>query len=403
MQLNNDQANAFEKVKHWLSGSEPYYFLSGQAGSGKTFLADRIKDWIRDNMKRVVYVTATTNKAAAVLTRSMDGEEATTIYSLLNLRVVTNFDNGKQSIQRIKNPSEQPVFGSIVIVDEASMIDPDTMDHINDAANYYGLRVLFLGDAYQLPPVNAGSMPVTASSIDSVHLTEIMRANKRLDLEDVYRAGREMVISDEGIYVPAPSENVSVISHLGSKDYLQSLLMQDPHTKVLAYTNAVVEGANKVCREMLHLPTLPAEGDLLVAEDIVIVNTQRLAYIGQEFYVDYVEEGDLTFNGESIPSQYIYTTCGERFLRANDPHARQACLKILANAKDWRSYYAMKEAVADLRFTHASTVHKSQGSTYENALVMVPDIMTCRNPSVRRRLLYVAYTRASKHLHIMVQ
>jgi ATP-dependent exoDNAse (exonuclease V) alpha subunit len=109
------------------------------------------------------------------------------------------------------------------------------------------------------------------------------------------------------------------------------------------------------------------------------------------------------FNGMEIPAQTIISTNHKKFLRAKDPEARQNCLKELANRKDWRAYYAMKEQVADLRFTHASTVHKSQGSTYANVLVMAPNIMTCPGISTRRRLLYVAYTRASQHLHVMTQ
>ena len=64
---------------------------------------------------------------------------------------------------------------------------------------------------------------------------------------------------------------------------------------------------------------------------------------------------------------------------------------------------SLKETIADLRFTHASTVHKSQGSTYDNVLVLTPNILTSPGHSTRRRLLYVAYTRASHHLHVMTQ
>ena len=135
----------------------------------------------------------------------------------------------------------------------------------------------------------------------------------------------------------------------------------------------------------------------------MIVNGNRIAYIGEEVEVETVEDTAFTFNGQEIPAQNIITTFGKKFLRAKDSSIRQECLKILAGQKDWRAYYHMKESVADLRFTHASTVHKSQGSTHPNVLVMVPNLMTCPGISIRRRLLYVAYTRASQHLHVMTQ
>jgi len=403
MNLNDGQTAAFLDIQQWLLGTTPYYFLSGQAGTGKTALAYFIKRWVEEEHGKWVHVTATTNKAAAVLTATMPlGEEAGTIYSLLGLKVVNNFATGKQYLQKT-NSQTPPEYGSVVLVDEASMVDPELMDHLNDAARDFNLRVIFIGDAYQLPPVNAGTMPVTSDHIPVSYLTEIMRAEKRHDLEEAYVKGRQMVIDDNGIYMPTASDNITIVPHEGSKEYLAQLLQHDVHTKVLAFTNKAVEGANKVCRELLGLPQDPQPGDTLVAEDVVIINTNRIAYIGEEIEVAEVEDSPFMFNGMEIPAQTIISTNHKKFLRAKDPEARQNCLKELANRKDWRAYYAMKEQVADLRFTHASTVHKSQGSTYANVLVMAPNIMTCPGISTRRRLLYVAYTRASQHLHVMTQ
>ena len=404
MILNTGQTQAFEEIQQWLAGPLPYYFLSGQAGTGKTALAYFIKRWAEEEQGMWVYVTATTNKAAAVLTATLPlGEEAGTIYSLLGLRVQNDFKTGKQFLTRNNSSEKAPDPRSLVLVDEASMVDPELMNYINDAVQDLGLRVLFIGDAYQLPPVNAGTMPVTSEHIPVSYLTEIMRAEKRLDLENTYTSSRQMVISDEGIYLPPASQNITLVPHEGSKDYLGNLLTHDPHTKVLAFTNRAVEGANNICRQLLGLPQHPQVGDLLVAEDVVIVNTNRIAYIGEEITVAEVEDTTFMFDGMEVEAQNIISTDGKKFLRAKNPELRQECLKSLANQKNWRAYYAMKEQVADLRFTHASTVHKSQGSTYANVLVMVPNIMTCPGMSTRRRLLYVAYTRASRHLHVMTQ
>jgi len=403
MKLNQGQTAAFLDIQQWLLGTVPYYFLSGQAGTGKTALAHFIKTWAEKELGKWVCVTATTNKAAAVLTATLPGgEEAGTIYSLLGLKVVNNFSNGSQYLQKT-NSANPPEYGSLVLVDEASMVDPELMDHINNAVRDFNLRVLFIGDAYQLPPVNAGSMPVTSEHIPVSYLTEIMRAEKRHDLEQAYVNGRQMVIDDNGIYMPAASENITIIPHEGSKDYLAQLLAFDSHTKVLAFTNKAVEGANSVCRTLLGLPQDPQVGDTLVAEDVVMVNQQRIAYIGEEIEIAEVEDTQFAFDGEVVEAQTIISTTHKKFVRAKNPEVRQACLKVLANKKDWRAYYAMKEQIADLRFTHASTVHKSQGSTYANVLVMAPNIMTCPGLSTRRRLLYVAYTRASQHLHVMTQ
>ena len=403
MNLNDGQKAAFLSIQDWLHGNAPYFFLSGQAGTGKTSLAYFIKQWTEESLGLYVYVTATTNKAAAVLSSTLpEDQDATTIYSLLSLKVINDFSTGAQSLKQTK-AQDGPERGSLVLVDEASMVDYELMDYLNRAVQNFNLRVLFIGDAFQLPPVNAGKMPVTSKHIPVAYLTEIMRAEKRLDLEDVYIQGRQMVINDEGIYLPSSSDNVTVVPYEGSKEYLAQLLEKNPYTKVLAFTNKAVEGANKICRELLGLPVDPQPGDTLVAEDVVIINTSRLAYIGEEIQVLEVEDAPFAFDGQEIPAQIITSTCNRKFLRARDSAIRQACLQALARRRDWRAYYHMKETVADLRFTHASTVHKSQGSTYEDVFVMAPNIMSCPGQNTRRRLLYVAYTRASQHLHVMTQ
>lgn len=401
MKLNVGQQAALDEIIGWLllTGGAPYFFLSGQAGTGKTFLANAVCQFA-DRNSIYVHVTATTNKAAAVLSDTIRGYSTKTIHSLLALKVVTDYRTGTQSIKAMDKPLDL-VEGSLVIVDEASMIDWELMDKINEAAEKYDLKVLFIGDAYQLPPVGSSKMPVTSDSIPSAHLTEIVRASKLEDLEEVYRRGREMVMSEGGIFVPQSSENVSIISKDGSKAYLEGLLLLDPHTKILGYTNSAVEATNLLCRELIGLSADPVPDDLLVAEDMVIVNGKSLAYIGQEFRVSSVEETYFKYLDTEYPAHYVTTREGIKFLRAKNPQDRANCLKHMASQKNWQMYFKMKETLADLRFTHASTVHKSQGSTHQNVMVLVPNIMRCISNNDRRRLLYVAYTRASKHLHIL--
>ena len=48
----------------------------------------------------------------------------------------------------------------------------------------------------------------------------------------------------------------------------------------------------------------------------------------------------------------------------------------------------------DLRPEDASTVHKSQGSTFDTVFIDLSDLSTCRQPDMAARLLYVAFTRA---------
>ena len=69
-----------------------------------------------------------------------------------------------------------------------------------------------------------------------------------------------------------------------------------------------------------------------------------------------------------------------------------------AKVIDWKDYYDFKEGFADMKYNHAITVHKSQGSTYKQAIVNIKNIGLNKNKTERTRLLYTAVTRASKLL-----
>ena len=78
----------------------------------------------------------------------------------------------------------------------------------------------------------------------------------------------------------------------------------------------------------------------------------------------------------------------------------KALLKRLAKKKEWVDFFSIKETWLDLRPSYASTVHKSQGSTYETTFIDMSDIGKCRIPSDVARMVYVAITRASQQVII---
>lgn len=61
-------------------------------------------------------------------------------------------------------------------------------------------------------------------------------------------------------------------------------------------------------------------------------------------------------------------------------------------------YYSLKEQFPDLRPRDAATIHKAQGSTYNQVFIDLSDLSTCRNPDMAARLLYVAFSRAKERV-----
>lgn len=130
------------------------FFITGKAGTGKTFLLKKIVAECRARGKNVV-VTAPTGVAA----KNAEGQ---TIHSLFGLKPTLFIPNKMRLSYRLDSAREQIVKNiDVLIIDEISMVRSDVLDMVNLTLQHYkrnrkpfgGIQVLFFGDLFQLPPV----------------------------------------------------------------------------------------------------------------------------------------------------------------------------------------------------------------------------------------------------------
>jgi exodeoxyribonuclease V alpha subunit len=140
----------------------PLSVLCGSAGTGKTTVLRAVLSAVRAAFgpNYPVRQIALSGRAAKRMTEAT-GAEATTVYRyLLDCR--------------LGRPMAEP---GLLIVDEASMIDLPTMYRLL-RATVPSVRLLFVGDPAQLPPIGPGLVfhrMVGAPSIPQVELTSIQR------------------------------------------------------------------------------------------------------------------------------------------------------------------------------------------------------------------------------------
>lgn len=139
-----------KKAVELIETTNKCVYITGKAGTGKTtFLKhlDRLCD------KRIV-ITASTGIAAI-------NAGGVTLHSLLNIPFGVHDPN--VTIQQGFVPSKYELIRSIdvLVIDEISMVRPDTIDYIDQKLQLYrgneepfgGVQLVMFGDLYQLPPV----------------------------------------------------------------------------------------------------------------------------------------------------------------------------------------------------------------------------------------------------------
>lgn len=128
-------------------------FLTGPAGSGKTYVLNQFIRDSRANGKSVA-VTASTGLAATHLGGS-------TIHSWSGIGIADELHK-RHASDLSKTRQDQIINADILIIDEVSMMHDYRLDMVDqiarevrgDSAPFGGLQVVLSGDFYQLPPVN---------------------------------------------------------------------------------------------------------------------------------------------------------------------------------------------------------------------------------------------------------
>lgn len=459
--LNEGQKKAFDGiVKSILDGDSSYNVLEGYAGSGKTFVTVRIAKALVAKGKRLL-VTAPTWKALKVLRKNfidvcggvIDARvEFRTVHSAFGLRPVITPD-GYQEFERDFSLKTIPVDDyRILFVDEMSMLDNKLFGYIDNEVNDNGLKVLFIGDPAQIPPVNhENSVPCSEEGREEYDmkvytLDTIVRQAADNPIIQVATQVREnlgkvrSITSRENKVIDR--KGVMYVSQGDLNDLLDSLFTdpafdEDPdYAKVIAWTNDTVNKMNKKIRVYRYGAERARKrlvvGEMLIADnpivdedtDRVIFNTNdELLVVSLSTAVEKVNEGtedemSLTYYKAVVKmaddkDDEKANTHVIRVLHEDSIGVYNEILKMLVDAAKrlpkgsfkakevWKEYYAFKESWAEVKYNYAITAHKSQGSTYKNAVVIESDIN--KNPKLfeRNRIKYTACTRPSELLFIV--
>lgn len=407
--------------------------LSGAAGTGKTYLTTAIVEAL--HKKYSVTITAPTHKALKVLAHNMRMNDivdinSRTIHSFLNIKLFTDYDKGIQKFVPDKNAKDQ-LKTDILVVDESSMVSDNMYGFIMDAIEADRVKaVLFVGDYYQLLPVDGGKNSVFKVK-HQYKLNEIVRQAKDCYIIKIATVARNMIkqkkYTDLKAFFKANMDANITFFH-NQEDFLQDFYSKEAWGKdqiITSYRNNDVDAYNRMARKQFWLDQGVKEIATLRQDDSIVFQSAYsvgsvLKYNNNDVItlsfaqkkhsdvlnIDYWECKDAE---ESDKQELIKIVDPKSLSVFNDKLTKMAKMarkekNYKARKKMWENFFALKEFFADVKYGFASTIHKLQGSTYETVYI---DLLGMANHKYMDydqlyRLVYVAMTRASRDIKILI-
>ena len=355
--------------------------ITGGPGTGKTTIVQFLLS-VFDSAGLEVALCAPTGRAAKRMTEAT-GREAKTIHRLLEYSGGVEEDGFTW-----RRDEENPLTCGALIVDEMSMVDIFLLMRLTRALRD-GTRVIFIGDADQLPSVGPGY--VLHDIIDSGVAPVIA-------LDTVYRQGEGSAISlnahriNRGEMPACAPGEFELIDCRDTRSIRQAVSAVAGGGNVQVITpmrrgDTGVDGLNGLLQDLLNSPTrgqtqMPKPWKALRTGDKVMQtrNDYRLEWTRDEGL--FQEDGSGVFNGEMGVVELVDT-------------ASQTLTVLFEDGRRAEYAYAQTE---DLQLSYAISIHKSQGSEFENVAIVLsggPPQLYSRN------LLYTAVTRARKKVWII--
>lgn len=451
--LYESQAKALQELQNWWNSDIIEWTLEGFAGTGKTFL---IKKFIEVVVNKTFAITAPTHKALSVMEKHL-GIKGTTLQSLHGLKPdvdMVGFDIDNLKFNAIGRPKMDNY--SLVIIDESSMINTPLFNLNRERATQGKIKILYIGDPLQLPPVKEKESKVFTDVAGITKLDKVIRqkdSNPLLHLFTLLRDDIKNNTSNCLSYIvdhPTNIKNNEGYKLVKLPEYKELLLeyFKDDEfytnidfVRATGFTNIAITNWNNYIRESIF----DTNGDSLIVDDLItaystlveddnsVIITNSDDYIihqiikyRNEFSLDvYCVELKSVSTGKITKPLQILNHSDPRNVQRYTNHLSELRTRAIqiGGKKGWFPYYKFKNTVLcminvevgnkhltrELDYGYSLTVHKLQGSTFKNIFVDGNDIC---NPiskwgraypteiNLRNRLLYVAISRATNIAYI---
>lgn len=390
-------------------------FLTGKAGTGKTTLLHKIINTCYKNTVVVAPTGIAALNASGVTIHSMfQLPFASFLPTLSNPPIVNEFlrfENRfslRKHFQMHKNKQQVIRNMELLIVDEVSMLRADVLDAMDymlqfirkDKRPFGGVQVLFIGDLLQLPPVvKQEEWEVLKHYYKGMYFfqSEVITQNPLLyvELETIYRQTDKLFISilNHLRENQLTSEDIKQLEKYVQPDFPKKHL-KDYIT--LTTHNAKADAMNQ--REMgkLTSPLFSYEADIVDDFPEYLYPIEKVIQLKEGARVMFIKNDisgeHLFFNGKMgtvvslSEGEIIVKLDGGRVINVERYEWENVRYKLNETTKDIEEERLGSFTQYPLRLAWAITIHKSQGLTFEKAILDLASVFASGQA-------YVAFSR----------
>lgn len=376
-----------------LSGEN--IFLTGKAGTGKSFVVKEVMKTLEYMGKRVVAVAPT-----GIAANNVGGQ---TIHSLFGIRPFgiqdfTTCNFLKTEKRRLLKAID------VIFVDEISMLRPDILDAMNWTLLKNGCggldkkQIIFIGDLKQLPVVlKDNDRAILYKDYDGEDFTYAKIYTKlqvqKIELDEVLRQ------SD-----PEFIDALNIVRNGGKSEYFRQFISTEARGIILAPHNSTVMGYNIDGLAKINSEELTFHADIegnVKFDDFHLESVVKVKQGAKIMYL--INSKDAPLVNGTIGTFITHNDC--HYIRVNDIDyvlnrvelsKTEYVLNEKSNTLELKEIGSIKQY--PIRLAYSLSVHKSQGLTFDEVTVDL------RRPCFCPGQLYVSLSRVRtpKGLRIIV-
>jgi exodeoxyribonuclease-5 len=406
IKLTQGQEQALKMVADLLKEeSAALGILTGFAGTGKSFLLNVIA-----KLHGAPIILSPTGKAA-VRVKELTGLPASTIHRWM-YEPTEDPKTGetvwyRKTIDKIELPQN-----GLIVIDEASMVTDKIWADIWQLCSMIDLRVLLVGDTFQLPPVRPDNKDFSALCLPTTHkahMTEIVR--QAMD-SPIIRAS--MLIREDEI---SALEAIGIIPAINYDDLAQSFVQKEGSKALITWRNSTRHDLNRKIRlELGHTGAdIVKDEPLLVLYnnyDIDRFNGEVVDFNGWIYPPGEQKAVRNAFKNLSIMASFgVASVDGSIVSLSPEEVFGQTGEMPMKTLSFWGKHYSRQThgyekantpPHLNANFGYCLTAHKGQGSEWDNVVFLIENGMDWLSLA-GRRWVYTALCRAKKNAWVCFQ